>query len=71
MTDATEIALFLCTAGKTFTDLSHAYQQNDDFLEAFVVESTGSATVENAMDKVQCCLQEEITARGQEDHESV
>ena len=64
MTGATEIALFLCTAGKTFTDLSHTYQQNGDFLEAFVVESIGSVTVENAMDKVQCCLEEEITARG-------
>ena len=62
------IALFLCTAGKTFTGLSHAYQQNGDFLEAFVVESIGSATVENAMDKVQQYLEEEMTEQ-KEDHE--
>lgn len=64
MTGATEIALFLCTAGKTFTGLSHAYQQNGDFLEAFVVESVGSATVENAMDKVQQYLEEEMAKQG-------
>ena len=56
MKGAGRIALFLCTAGKTFTELSHVYQQNGDFLEAFVVESIGSATVENAMDKVQLHL---------------
>ncbi len=39
MAGASEIALFICTAGAAFTDLSHAYQQNGDFLEAFVVES--------------------------------
>lgn len=61
MAGASEIALFICTAGAAFTDLSHAYQQNGDFLEAFVVESIGSATVENAMDKVQHCLEEEVS----------
>ena len=64
MAGATEIALFICTAGAAFTDLSHAYQQNGDFLEAFVVESIGSATVENAMDKVQHCLEEEMAEQG-------
>lgn len=58
------IALFLCTAGKIFTGLSQAYQQNGDFLEAFVVESIGSATVENAMDKVQQYLEEDMTEQG-------
>lgn len=65
MKGADRIALFLCTAGKAFTELSHLYQQNGDFLEAFVVESIGSATVENAMDKVQQYLEEEITGQGQ------
>lgn len=64
MAGASEIALFICTAGAAFTDLSHAYQQNGDFLEAFVVESIGSATVENAMDKVQRCLEEEMSREG-------
>lgn len=64
MKGATRLALFICTAGKAFTDISHAYQANDDFLEAFVVESIGSATVENAMDKVQQSLKEEMAAEG-------
>ena len=64
MQGADRIALFLCTAGKTFTELSHAYQQNSDFLEAFVVESIGSATVENAMDKVQLYLEKEMIDQG-------
>lgn len=64
LAEATEVALFICTAGATFTDLSHAYQQNGDFLEAFVVESIGSATVENAMDKVQRCLETEMMEQG-------
>lgn len=64
MAGASEIALFICTAGAVFTDLSHAYQQNGDFLEAFVVESIGAATVENAMDKVQHFLEEEMVKQG-------
>jgi len=64
MKGADRIALFLCTAGQRFTGLSHTYQQNGDFLEAFVVESIGSATVESAMDKVQQYLEEEMMERG-------
>lgn len=64
MKGAGRIALFLCTAGKRFTELSHAYQQDGDFLEAFVVESIGSATVENAMDKVQLYLEKEMMDQG-------
>ncbi|WP_293710073.1 vitamin B12 dependent-methionine synthase activation domain-containing protein [uncultured Parabacteroides sp.] len=64
MAGASEVALFICTAGAAFTDLSQAYQQNGDFLEAFVVESIGSATVENAMDKVQQRLEEEMAGQG-------
>lgn len=64
MAGASEVALFICTAGAAFTDLSQAYQQNGDFLEAFVVESIGSATVENSMDKVQQRLEEEMAGQG-------
>jgi cobalamin-dependent methionine synthase I len=63
MKGATRLALFICTAGKMFTDISHAYQSHDDFLEAFVVESIGSATVENAMDKIQKRLRQRWRAR--------
>ena len=64
MKGADRIALFLCTAGQRFTGLSHTYQQNGDFLEAFVVESIGSATVESAMDKVQQYLEKEMMEQG-------
>ena len=65
MDNASQIALFICTAGSIFTDLSHTYQQNGDFLEAFVTESIGSATVENAMDKIQSQLEQEMEAAGE------
>lgn len=64
MKGATQLALFICTAGQMFTDISHAYQSNNDFLEAFVVESIGSATVENAMDRIQLSLKTDMAAKG-------
>lgn len=64
MKGASQIALFICTAGQIFTDLSHVYQQSGDFLEAFVVESIGSATVENAMDKIQIALEIQMAEEG-------
>lgn len=64
MEGATQLALFICTAGERFTTLSHSYQQRGDFLEAFVVESIGSATVENAMEKIQAMLEKEARKEG-------
>jgi hypothetical protein len=64
MESATEIALFICTAGAIFTELSQAYQQSGDLLEAFVVESIGSATVEKAMTKIQSQLEQEMEREG-------
>lgn len=64
MKGASHIALFLCTAGRFFTDLSHSHQSKGDFLEAYVVEAIGSATVENAMDSVQLYLEKEMEQRG-------
>lgn len=61
---ASQMALFLCTAGRFFTDLSHSYQRKGDFLEAYVVEAIGSATVENAMDNVQLFLDKEMEQQG-------
>jgi len=65
MKEAEQLALFICTAGEKFTTLSHAYQQNNDLLEAFVVEAIGASTVENAMDKIQIMLEEEMLKEGQ------
>lgn len=65
MQGAEQVALFICTAGERFTTLSHAYQQNGDFLEAFIVESIGSATVENAMDNIQRALEADMQKEGE------
>jgi hypothetical protein len=65
MGHSSRIAMFICTAGGIFTELSHSFQSNNDFLEAFVVESIGSATVENAMDKIQMELRTEVEAAGE------
>lgn len=65
MKGASDVALFICTAGRIFTELSHRYQQNGDFLEAYVVETIGSAIAENAMDRVQLLLEEECGERGE------
>lgn len=46
-------ALFLCTAGGLFTDLTHHFNSRGDLLEAYIVDAIGSLTVEKAMDKIQ------------------
>jgi Methionine synthase I, cobalamin-binding domain len=46
-------ALFLCTAGALFTDLTHHFNSRGDLLEAYIVDAIGSLTVEKAMDKIQ------------------
>jgi len=64
MKKATQVALFVCTAGSIFTTLAQNYQKNGDFLEAFVVDSIGSATVENAMNSIQHSLEKEMKKEG-------
>jgi hypothetical protein len=46
-------ALFVCTAGALFTDLTHHFNSRVDLLEAYIVDAIGSLTVEKAMDKIQ------------------
>ncbi|NMA75425.1 MAG: hypothetical protein GX963_15035 [Bacteroidales bacterium] len=55
------VALFLCTAGEAFTTLSKDYNNKGDYLEAYIVDSIGSLTVENAMDKIQDQLKQALT----------
>lgn len=64
MNGASQLALFVCTAGALFTRISHTYQSNNDFLEAFIVESIGSATVEKAMDMIQERLRRDMAEQG-------
>ena len=46
-------ALFVCTAGKLYTELSKQLNERGDFMEAFIVDAIGSLTVEKAMDSIQ------------------
>lgn len=64
MRNASYLAAFVCTAGKIFSDLSDEYFAKGDFPEAFIVDSIGSVTVENAMDRIQLLLEKEMDAIG-------
>ena len=50
---STLIAVFICTAGDTFTKQSKEYNARGEILEAYVIDAIGSLTVENAMDRIQ------------------
>lgn len=62
--EATEAALFLCTAGALFSDEAHALNAQGEFLEAYIIDAIGSLTVERAMDKIHKALEEEQAERG-------
>ncbi len=51
--EATQVALFLCTAGEDFTRMTNALNEQGDIMEAFILDAIGSLTVEKAMDKIQ------------------
>lgn len=57
-------ALFVCTAGAIFTELTQAHNQKDEQLEAYLTDALGSLAVENAMDRIQALLEEKCQARG-------
>ena len=59
-------ALFLCTAGDLFSELSTYLNDQNDFLEAYIVDTIGSLTVEKTMDKIQAALELKAAARGLE-----
>ena len=51
--ESTQAVLFLCTAGDDFTRMTNALNEQGDIMEAYLLDSIGSLTVENAMDKIQ------------------
>ena len=61
---ASHCALFVCTAGDIFTQLTKAYNAKGDILEAYIADSMGSLTVENAMDKIQNILTDSLIKDG-------
>lgn len=58
--EATQVALFLCTAGEDFTRMTNALNDQGDIMEAYLLDAIGSLTVENAMDKIQESLKDEL-----------
>ncbi len=62
--EATEAALFLCTAGALFSDEAHALNAQGEFLEAYIIDAIGSLTVERAMDNIHKALEVEQAERG-------
>jgi hypothetical protein len=64
MRGAEYFALFVCTAGPIFTELSTRYQQESNFLEAFITDALGSLTVERAMDNIQARLAAAMAGEG-------
>jgi hypothetical protein len=65
MREASSVALFLCTAGSIFSTQYREYSKDCDYLEAFITDSIGSLTVENAMDNIQRELQASAKEAGQ------
>lgn len=58
------VALFVCTAGHLFTELSQKLNTQGNFLEAYIVDAIGSLTVEKAMDCIQLSLQQVVAEEG-------
>ncbi|MDR0812018.1 MAG: hypothetical protein LBN23_07100 [Paludibacter sp.] len=64
MRNAEFYALFACTAGEIFTKLTKKYNAEGNYLEGYVADALGSLTVENAMDKIQATLENQMLAEG-------
>lgn len=58
---ASHIAAFICTAGALFTELSATYTAQGDLLAAYIADTIGSLTVEQAMDHIQEHLTTSLT----------
>jgi len=59
--EATRVALFLCTAGEGFTQMTNALNKQGDIMEAYILDAIGSLTVEKAMDKIQHTLKDIVS----------
>lgn len=47
------VALFACTVGAKISDLSKASMKKGDMIQAYILDTMGSVTVEKAMDAIQ------------------
>jgi hypothetical protein len=57
-------ALFVCTAGGIFTELTHRFNSCGDMLEAYITDAIGSLTVEKATDNMQSQLEKTVKEQG-------
>jgi len=64
MKDATQLVLFLCTAGPFFTKMKIKYQKEGNYLESFVVDAMGTAFVEKAMAIIQIDIAKKCHQKG-------
>lgn len=58
--DAEQIAVFVCTAGKGFTDYVDMCNKNGDYLSGYITDTMGSIVVEKAMDFIQSQLEKQM-----------
>lgn len=61
--EAQYFALFICTAGEYFTELTRKYNDSGDLLEAFIIDLIGSLAAEKAMDAIQTNMEIEYKAK--------
>lgn len=66
MKGADNIAVFICSAGERFMELSQQYNRENDYLKAYIIDSFGSLVVEKMADYIQMQLQVEVGRRGLE-----
>lgn len=64
LSGASFLALFVCTSGNLFTELTGEYSSSENFLEAYVADTLGSMTVELAMDRIHDSLESDMTRNG-------
>lgn len=62
--EATQAAVFLCTAGEDFTRMTNQLNEQGDIMEAYILDAIGSLTVEKAMDRIQESLKNEFGGKG-------
>lgn len=59
-----KLAVFICTAGKGFTDLSSKYNKDGDYLKSYIADTFGSLVVEKAIDYIQKDLEAKAHENG-------
>jgi hypothetical protein len=62
--DPEKVAMFICTAGAGIGEWSKELMQGGDLMKGYVVDVIGSEIVEEAMDKIQDALENEMRLSG-------